>query len=235
MNDLRGKNILVVGASGVLGSAITQGLLNNGAQVMATTSTNDHADRIPSGASPRLLLDLAKPESIEVMVNYLVQSGAQIDGIVNAAGVVAFGAASELDQSTISRLMAIDLIGPVSLISGLIGSLRISAAAGNSPFILNISGVVAESPMANLSAYSAAKAGLWAFDQALARELRRDGIRVIDARPGHTETGLATRAIGGVAPAFPQGMTTEFVAGRIVKAILENETDLPSTAFSAAV
>lgn len=235
MNDLRGKNILVIGASGALGSALTQGLLANGAQVMATTSTNEHADRIPSGASPRLLLDLAKPESIEVMVNYLVQSGAQIDGVVNAAGVVAFGAAGELDQATIARLMAIDLTGPVSLISGLIGPLRTSASAGNAPFILNISGVVAESPMANLAAYSAAKAGLWAFDQALARELRRDGIRVIDARPGHTETGLATRAIAGTAPAFPQGMTTEFVAERILKAILENEQDLPSTAFSPAV
>jgi cyclic-di-GMP-binding biofilm dispersal mediator protein len=86
--------------------------------------------------------------------------------------------------------------------------------------------------MAGLAAYSATKAGLWAFDQALTREVRKDGIRVIDARPGHTETGLANRAISGTAPAFPTGMTPEAVAERIVNAILSGENDLPSTAFS---
>jgi cyclic-di-GMP-binding biofilm dispersal mediator protein len=109
--------------------------------------------------------------------------------------------------------------------------LKISAAAGNDPFIVNISGVVAESPMAGLAAYSSSKAALYAFGQAISRELRRDGIRVIDARPGHTETGLAGRAIAGVAPTFPQGMSIDQVADRIVKAIAEDEKDLPSSAF----
>jgi len=54
---------------------------------------------------------------------------------------------------------------------------------------------------------------------------------VIDARPGHTETGLAGRAIAGTAPAFATGMTPESVSARIVNAVLTGETDLPSTAF----
>jgi short-subunit dehydrogenase len=232
MNDMLGKNILVVGASGVLGAAITQLLLGRGAQVMATTSSNDRAGAIPSGASPRLLLDLANPTSVEVMVTYLSQSDAQIDGVVNAAGLVAFGGAAELSAETIARLTAVNLTGPMTLISGIIPNLRKSASRGAAPFIVNISGVVAESPMANMSAYSATKAGLWAFDQALLRELRKDGIRVIDARPGHTETGLAGRAIAGVAPNFPTGMSPELVATRIVAAIVDGESDLPSTAFS---
>ena len=232
MNDMLGKNILVVGASGVLGAAITQLLLGRGAQVMATTSSNDRAGAIPSGASPRLLLDLANPTSVEVMVTYLSQSDAQIDGVVNAAGLVAFGVAAELSAESIARLTAVNLTGPMTLISGIIPNLRKSASRGAAPFIVNLSGVVAESPMANMSAYSATKAGLWAFDQALSRELRKDGIRVIDARPGHTGTGLAGRAIAGVAPNFPTGMSPELVATRIVAAIVDGESDLPSTAFS---
>jgi cyclic-di-GMP-binding biofilm dispersal mediator protein len=119
----------------------------------------------------------------------------------------------------------------MQLIQGLVGLLKASSASGNDPFIVNISGVVAESPMAGLAAYSASKSALYAFDQAISRELRRDGIRVIDARPGHTETGLATRAIAGQAPAFPTGLTPESVAQRIVTAIIEDEKDLPSSAF----
>jgi cyclic-di-GMP-binding biofilm dispersal mediator protein len=233
MDQLRGRKILVLGASGALGSLITSKLIEAGAQVLATTSSNDNADRIPSAASVRLLLDLNSPQSIEVLVQYLVQSEAEIDGIVNATGLVAFGPASELTAETIDRLTGVNLLGPIKIISGLIETLKRSAAQGNQPFILNISGVVAESPMAGLAAYSATKAALWAFDQALTREVRRDGIRVMDARPGHTETGLATRAIAGNAPAFAAGMTPDSVASRIVTAILGGETDLPSSAFSA--
>lgn len=232
MDKLRGKVVLVLGGSGALGSLITSTLVSNGAQVMATTTSNEKGDRIPSAASPRLLLDLERPESIEVLVNYLNQSNAQIDGIVNATGVVAFGSVADLSPETITRLTAVNLTGPISLISGLLPALKRSALAGNEPFVVNISGVVAESPMAGLAAYSATKAGLWAFDQALSREIRKDGIRVIDARPGHTETGLATRAISGTSPAFPTGMEPKAVADRIVAAILTGESDLPSTAFS---
>jgi cyclic-di-GMP-binding biofilm dispersal mediator protein len=232
MDNLRGKTILVLGASGALGALLTSRLIANGAQVMATTTANEKGDLIPSAASPRLLLDLERPESIEVLVNYLIQSGAKIDGIVNATGVVAFGAASELSPSTLAKLTAVNFTGPIAIISGLLPALKASAAAGNAPFVVNISGVVAESPMAGLAAYSATKAGLWAFDQALTREVRKDGIRVLDARPGHTETGLATRAVAGTAPAFPTGMTPESVADRIVAAILGVESDLPSTAFA---
>ena len=231
MSSLRGKNILVLGGSGVLGALIARGLIEHGAQVMATTSNNSNADRIPSAASPRLLLDLNNPESISVLVQYLVQSDAQIDGIVNATGLVAFGEAGSLETATLARLTAVNFTGPVSVISGLIGNLRKSGAASNEPFVLNISGIVAEKPMAEMAAYSASKAALYAFDQAISRELRKDGIRVIDARPGHTETGLAGRAIAGTAPAFATGMTPEFVASRIVTAIVNGETDLPSTAF----
>ncbi len=231
MSDLKSRNILVMGASGVLGSTIATKLAAQGATVMATSSSLESAERVPQAGNPRVLVDLTNPESIQVLINYLLESDAKIDGIVNATGVVAFGNFTDLASETLQKLFAVNTTGPIALIQGLLPLLKASAAAGNDPFIVNISGVVAESPMAGLAAYSASKSALYAFDQAISRELRRDGIRVIDARPGHTETGLAGRAIAGAAPAFPQGMTAEHVADRIVKAILEDEKDLPSSSF----
>ena len=64
------------------------------------------------------------------------------------------------------------------------------------------------------------------------RELRREGIRIVDTRPPHTETGLASRAIAGVAPAMPQGLDPDVVAARIVAAIVNDEKDVPAEAFS---
>ncbi|MFM9133338.1 MAG: short-chain dehydrogenase, partial [Actinomycetota bacterium] len=60
----------------------------------------------------------------------------------------------------------------------------------------------------------------------------RAGVRVVDARPPHTETGLATRAVAGPAPQLPQGLEPPAVAARIVAAVTGGETDLPSSAFA---
>lgn len=54
---------------------------------------------------------------------------------------------------------------------------------------------------------------------------------MIDVRPPHTETGLADRAIAGTAPRLPTGLDPDAVAARIVQAIVDGETDLPSEAF----
>lgn len=231
MSILQSRNILVLGGSGVLGGLIVRALASEGAQVSATATTLDSAARIPTQASPRLLLDFAQAESIDVLATYLIESGAPIDGIVNASGVVGFGAISALEAEAFAKMMRVNTTGPIELFSRLHPALLASAAKGNEPFFVNISGVVAEQPMAGLAAYSASKAAMFAFNQAASRELKKDGIRVIDARPGHTETGLAGRAIFGAAPAFPNGMDPRAVADRIVLAIKSDERDLPASAF----
>jgi cyclic-di-GMP-binding biofilm dispersal mediator protein len=228
--ELSNRKILVVGASGALGSELTKQLRALGAEVMGTASTNNSAAQIPAVAEVRLLLDLTEAESITTLTEYLVASS-PLDGIINASGVVAFGPASELSAETISKLTKINAAGPMQLLAQLHPALKTSAEAGSEPFVVNITGVVAESPMPGLAAYCGSKTAIHGFLQGLTREWRRDGIRVISACPGHTETGLATRAIQGEAPKFPAGLSTEHVAKRIVDAIVNDEKDLPSTAF----
>lgn len=228
--NLSGKRFLVIGGSGVLGGELVKLLHSKGVSVLATATSNDSAAKVPAVAEVRLLLDYQNPDSVTTLTEYL-KGSTQIDGIINASGVVAFGPASDLSLETIKRLTEINFSGPVQLLSQLHPMLAASAAAGNEPVVVNITGVVAESPLPNLAAYSASKTAIAGFLEALKREWRRDGIRVISANPGHTETGLATRAIQGVAPSFPQGMTPEHVAARIVSAIETDEKELASQAF----
>ena len=84
-----------------------------------------------------------------------------------------------------------------------------------------------------MAAYSASKAALMGYDAAAARELRREGIRLVDVRPPHTETGLAQRPLAGTAPRLPQGLEPQQVADRIVAALRDGEKDVPSSAFTA--
>lgn len=228
--NLSGMRFLVVGGSGVLGGELTRALREQGAEVLATATSNDSAGKIPAVAEVRLLLNYQDPQSIQTLSDYLVGS-TKLDGIINAAGVVAFGPASELSQAVIERLFATNSTGPIQLFSSLHPLLVASKQEGREPVVVNITGVVAEQPLPNLAAYSASKTAIAGFLEGVTREWRRDGIRVLSANPGHTETGLAGRAIAGTAPQFPQGMTPQHVAARIIKALIEDEKALPSSEF----
>jgi short-subunit dehydrogenase len=219
--DMLGKHIVVVGASGVLGGCIAAHLVAAGAKVSAivrdhTKLEQDHFFKYASA-------DITDRAAIKTALNAL----APFDGVINAAGVVAFGAITDLDDATLSTLFAVNAIAPIVL-------LRDSAVLLNQGgFFLNISGVVATQPIAGMAAYCASKAAAWAAMVASARELRRQQIDVIDARPPHTETGLAMRPIAGVAPTMQRGLDPDAVAARIVAALSAGERDLPADAFVA--
>jgi len=224
--EIKGKTFLVCGASGALGSELVKILREQGAKVLGTATSNDTAASIPAGVEVRLLLDYTKPESIKTLTDYLIAS-TEIDGIINASGVVAFGEASHLEPETLRKLFEINAIGPIQLLSALSPLL----AKKSESVVVNLTGVVAEAALPGIAAYSSSKFAIDGFLQAAAREWRRSGTRVISARPGHTETGLADRAIAGVAPKFPQGKTAHDVASRVVQAILTDEKELPSSSF----
>jgi len=235
MTDLQGKNVLVMGAAGVLGGLLAQRLAGAGANLILA-GRNADALLATGIAGTTVVADLQlNPEAIvpaAIAASAAAGFGGSLDGVVIAAGVVAFGPAAELTSATLATLFAVNTVGQIAVVTSAIPALTESGAAGNDPFILTMSGIVAESPTAGLAAYSASKAALAAFMAATTREVRRAGIRLIDARPGHTETGLVTRAIAGTAPAFPVGYAAEFVADRMFTAISTGERDLPSTAFA---
>lgn len=217
MTNLQGAIVLVVGASGGLGSRIAAQLESSGAIVVRSSKSAGHDLRTFSVI--RGVLEAAK-----------VQHG-RLDGLVIASGVVAFGAASELEPATVEELFAVNTSSAIQLITLIQPYLAASAQNGHEPFIVTLSGVVAETPVAGMAAYSASKAGLAAFVVAAAREYRRTGIRILDARPGHTGTALSEHPLAGSAPRFAAALDPDLVAARIITAIVDGEKDLPSTAF----
>jgi NAD(P)-dependent dehydrogenase (short-subunit alcohol dehydrogenase family) len=152
-------------------------------------------------------------------------SGGPLTGLVLAAGVVAFGDVIDLDDDVLDDLLLLNLIGPIRAIRAATPHL----AEGG--FVVQLSAVVAERPMAGMAAYSASKAGLTAFGAAAGAELRRRKVRLVDVRPPHTETGLADRPLAGAAPRLKDGLAPDAVAERILRAIVDGERSLASDAF----
>lgn len=217
MTNLQGAVVLVVGATGGLGSRIADQLESHGAVVARSSKSAGH--------------DLREPSVIREVLDATKAQHGRLDGLVVASGVVAFGAASELEPATVDELFAVNTTSAVQLIAQSQSDLVASAREGREPFVVTLSGVIAETPVAGLAAYSASKAGLAAFVLAAAREYRRAGVRLLDARPGHTGTSLSEHPIAGSAPRFGAALDPDQVAARIITAIVDGEKDLPSTAF----
>ena len=227
---LAGAHVLVVGATGGLGSAVSRALAACGASLTLAGRSADRLDALAGELAARVLstaqADLIDPDAPRRLVSQAHGAGGRLDGVVFAAGVVAFGEIADLDDDVLDQLMLVNLMAPIRLARAALGVLP----AGG--FLANLSAVVAEQPMKGMAAYSATKAGLTAFDRAAAAELRRRQIRVLDIRPTHTETGLADRSIAGPAPKLPRGAAPQDVAERIAAAIADDERDLPAAAFA---
>jgi short-subunit dehydrogenase len=223
---LEGTVIAVIGASGALGSLVARELAGRGAHLVLAGREEDRLRGVGVDGATLVVADLTDATAGDRIVEAARDAHGRLDGVVNAAGVVAFGPLVDTDDAVIEELFMTNVIGPLWMMRRVVPALSESAG-----FVCNISAVVAEHPMPGMTPYAAAKAALTAADSALVRELRRMKVSVIDVRPPHTETGLATRPIAGEAPRLPQGLEPQTVARRIVQAIEDGQLDVPAEDF----
>ena len=242
MTELVGRNldgavVAVVGAGGGLGGALARCFAGRGASLILAgrraetlARTADGDPRL--GGSPHVVCDVRDPAAGDTLVDAVGRHGGVLDGVVFAHGVVAFGNLVDTSDEVIEELFLTNVMGPLWMLKRVVPLLAAPPGSRTGGFVVNLSAVVAESPLAGMSVYSATKGALSAADTALTRELRRVGISVCDVRPPHTETGLANRPLAGSAPRLPEGLAPEMVAEIVVNAVVAGATEVPSGAFA---
>jgi cyclic-di-GMP-binding biofilm dispersal mediator protein len=227
MAELKEASVLVAGASGGIGSALAKGLSERGCRLGLLARNADRLEELDVDGK-RIAADIRSSDDCQRAVEWMLSTHGRLDGVINAAGVVAFGMLTDTSDDVLDQMFATNVLGPLRLI-------RASLPHMKSGFIVNISAIVVERPMPGMVAYCGAKGALSAATEALQREVKLRGrdILVIDARPPHTETGLAERPIAGKAPKLPPGLRADQVAQRIIAAIEADEPEIPSKAFLA--
>ncbi|MGB2810688.1 MAG: SDR family oxidoreductase, partial [Mycobacterium sp.] len=138
---LDGASIIVVGASGGIGRHIAAQLAERGARL--TLVARDVTRLDSRGNSNVVAADLRDAEAGRRIVAAALATNSRLDGLVNAAGVVAFGSLAETDDEVIEDLFLTNVLGPLWLMRAALPALTESRG-----FIANISGVVAEQPLA---------------------------------------------------------------------------------------
>ncbi|MEO3935549.1 SDR family NAD(P)-dependent oxidoreductase [Dermatophilaceae bacterium Soc4.6] len=197
--DLAGARVLVCGASGVLGAALSDALHAAGARVVAAGRDQERTAAVAGrcGTTP-LTFDVIDVRSCRQVVDAAAEQLGGLDVLVVTTGVAAFGPAVSADAAVVEELFAVNTLGPMALVR---------AAAAHLPpggAVVVVSAILADSPTTGMAEYSATKSALAAWLSVLRREQRR-AFTVLDVRPPHMDTGLADHPLAGQAPALPGG------------------------------
>jgi NAD(P)-dependent dehydrogenase (short-subunit alcohol dehydrogenase family) len=222
---------LVTGGSKGIGRAIAAALLESGVHVLITgrdaAALASAADALgqhgsPSGARVEWCAgDVRREEDARAMVEAAVERFGGLDILINnaASGILVETAVMTGEQWR--ETIETNLGGVFYCTHAAIPHLR----ARGGGWIVNISSLASRNPFAGGAAYSATKAGLNAFGEALMQELRYDGIRVTTVCPGSVRTGFAGSDAGAAAD---WKLAPEDVAQVVVDLIAHPGRSLPS-------
>jgi NAD(P)-dependent dehydrogenase (short-subunit alcohol dehydrogenase family) len=198
---LKGRKILITGASQGFGLAVAERCLAEGADVAVCSRSRDQIDRAAAAlqgkAAPgqRVLAtvaDVSNPREVEALVAETTRALGGLDGLVNNAGVYGpKGLIEDVDWVEWAKAIEINLLGTVLPCRSVLPGFR-ARGAGK---IVNLSGGGATAPMPRLSAYAASKAAVVRFTETLSEELRGTKIDVNAVAPGALNTRLLDEVI----------------------------------------
>lgn len=178
METLKGKNILLTGATGGIGSATAQLLCNSGANLFLTGRNVEKLNataafcKIP--AERTFALDITDPDSVGKLREAYFSQFDTIDIMINAAGIGIIKSMETLQEDEFMKSLQVNLYGTFLLIKNFLPAMK-EVKKG---LIINIPGVLGKVPMAGAAAYSASKYGLVGMMQSIREELKRTEIRI---------------------------------------------------------
>jgi 3-oxoacyl-[acyl-carrier protein] reductase len=194
VRSLHGQVALVTGGSQGIGRAIAGTLAGAGADIVlnhlsAAAADIEQVSELVRAAGRDILVaeaDVSSRAAVTAMVARAMAAFGRLDILVNNAGIAPECPLDELTEDLWDRVLAVDLKGQFLLCQAVVPHMR---AAGYGR-IINIGSEQGIIGAAGLTAYCAAKAGVFGFTKALARELAPTGILVNCVAPGPVDTRL---------------------------------------------
>lgn len=191
---MRDRRIVITGGSSGIGAAIARLCAARGAIVGVGYHRGEQRAK-ELCASIESAVPLAIDVRDEASVRAAFESFGRVDGLVNAAGVVAPGLLMTTETAAIDHQLAVNLRGAM-LCARAVLPMMLKQRSG---VIVNISSIAARHPFRGQSVYAATKSGLEGFTRALAAEVAKKGVRVVAVAPGAIDTPMLapTRALAG--------------------------------------
>jgi short-subunit dehydrogenase len=220
MDTLRGRRVLVTGASSGIGPFLVRRLSEEGASVILSARNRELLERVAAESGPAevIVADLSRPGEVEA----LAEQAAPVDVLVANAAVPASGELVSLTVEQIDRALDVNLRSAIVLANRLVPAM-LARRSGHVVLMASLHGKL---PAALVSIYNATKFGLRGFGLALGQELKGTGVGVSVINPTFVrdagmwaETGDETPALAGLA-------TPQQVADAVIRGIKENKAEI---------
>lgn len=232
--ELGNARILLTGATGGLGGALAHELSAAGAELLLAARDTQKLGRLRDSLNTRAVTaraDLNSGDDIAALAR--AARDFEVNVLINNAGIGCFGLLEQQPWQDIERTLSTNLVTPIRLTQAMLPWLKAQPQAA----IVNIGSAFGSIPFAGFAAYSAAKAGLRGFSQALRRELADSRVDVIHLAPRAIDTPLNSPAVNALNRALGNRSDTPEAAAKKIVEILrrgdrERHIGFPESLFA---
>jgi NAD(P)-dependent dehydrogenase (short-subunit alcohol dehydrogenase family) len=198
--DVRGRGIVITGASRGLGAALAKELARRGAYV-ALVARNDEAleavvaeIRAEGGEAHAIAADVGDKEDVYAITGAAAALVGDVDVVVQNAstlGPVPLRLLVDTDCEALERVFDVNLVGPFRLTKAFVGSMLVREGG----LVVHVSSDAAVEAYPRWGAYAASKAALDQLARVWAVELEGTGVRFLGVDPGEMDTEMHAAAI----------------------------------------
>ncbi len=224
MHLLERRNAVVTGASGGLGASIAAELAARGANVALVARSPERLEQVAASLASSnvsvtvVAADLSDPDDLRNVARRVCSEFGQIDLLINNAGIADLSPFQRQDPAIMRRVVEVNLLAPMMLVREVLPDM-LERGRGHIVNIASLAGLIG---LPYEAVYSASKAGLIAWSNALRQELDGTGVGVSVVSPGFVgKAGMFARHYDK-GPRYFGLCQPEDVAGAVTRAIRRN-------------
>jgi NAD(P)-dependent dehydrogenase (short-subunit alcohol dehydrogenase family) len=225
------RNVLVTGASGGVGTALTRALADAGWRVFAAARTpesiHETRDVIP------VQLDITDDESVRRAAAVVAERAGDdgLAGLVNNAGIIVPGPLELVPMHALRRQFEVNVIGQMAVTQAFLPLLR---RAGGT--VVNVGASTGRVTVPMAGPISSSKTALESLTDALRMELKHQGVAVTVVEPGAMETAIFNKAAAsGAADGFAGSAATQRHYARAIAASEKAMADMKAVPVDGLV
>ena len=219
--NLKGKVVLITGASSGIGKASALQFAKQGANIVLVGRNKEKLNQVAQEIKNLQVsvfvsqCDVADKNQVETMSKQVFEKFDSVDILVNNAGFAIYGSVSQLSIEEIESQMKTNYFGMIYCVKNFLPKM----IKKNSGHIVNVASVAASFGLPGIASYCASKFAMLGFSEGLKHELKGTGVGITVVSPIMVRTNFFDHPSFEKMPKYsPTSLSSETVAKAVVKA-----------------